>query len=251
VEVVRDLDVNLDAVARLTEAAVAGGATLVVWPESTIWPIDADSAELAEAARAVETRVLPTMRALASRTKVTLVVGLLEPAPIAGKVFNSVHVFSSEGDVGSYRKIHLYDAFGTCESDRFVAGPVEPFVFTADGFTVGVMTCYDLRFPELARELVDREVAVILVPAAWAQGPLKEQHWDVLLRARAVENTCYVAAADQCGAGYAGRSTIIDPLGVTIAGLAEAEGFAIADVDQTRLDDVRKRLPVLANRRLG
>lgn len=250
-EVARDVDANLAALTRLTEAAAARGAVLVVCPEASVWPIDAAAGELVEVARVADARVASALRALATRTETTLVVGVFEPAPVADKVFNTIRVFSPSGeDIGIYRKIHLYDAFGTRESDRYVAGPVAPFVFAAGGFGIGVMTCYDLRFPELARELVDRGADVILVPAAWSQGALKEEHWDVLLRARAVENTSYVAAAAQCGIAYAGRSTIIDPLGVTIAGLAEVEGLAIAEVDRARIDDVRNRLPVLANRRL-
>ena len=220
-------------------------------PEASIWPIDADSGTLTAIAAKVESDVVPRLRALAARTRAVLVGGLIETSPVPGKVFNTVRAFAATGeDLGAYRKIHLYDAFGSRESDRYLAGPIGPLVFDVHGFAVGVMTCYDLRFPELARELVARGSELLLVPAAWVQGPLKEDHWNLLLRARAVENTCYVAAAAQCGPGYVGRSAVVDPLGVVTAALAEDEGVALADVEPARLQDVRSRLPVLANRRL-
>ena len=104
-----------------------------------------------------------------------------------------------EGLRASYRKIHLYDSFGYRESDRLGAGALEPVVVDVKGWRVGLMTCYDLRFPELARQLVDRGAELLLVPAAWVAGDLKVDHWRTLLRARAIENTVYVAAAAQPG----------------------------------------------------
>lgn len=250
-EVLSDVEANVGTIARLAEAAAAGGAELVVLPEACIWPIDAGGAELSSVAATVDSEVAPLLSELAKRTETTLVVGLIEPAPVPRKVFNTIRVFAPDGDlVGAYRKIHLYDAFGSHESDRYVAGPLELLAFPVGDLTVGVMTCYDLRFPELARALVYRGADAIVLPAAWAQGALKEGHWELLLRARALENTCFVAAAGQCGKAYVGRSAIIDPLGVVVSALAEGEGVAFADVQEARLQDVRKRLPVLANSRL-
>jgi predicted amidohydrolase len=111
------------------------------------------------------------------------------------------------------------------------------------------MTCYDLRFPELSRALVDAGAEVLVVPAAWVRGPLKEHHWTTLLTARAVENTCYVAAAAQNGKKYCGLSQVIDPQGVALASVGEADGQAVAEISAERLADVRKRNPSLQNRR--
>jgi predicted amidohydrolase len=250
-EVVPNLSSNLQVITRLTQEAVAGGAELVVLPEASIWPISAAAGELTKVADAVEDDVIPALTGLAREAEVTLVAGLLEPSPTLGRVSNTIRVFASDGDaLGAYRKIHLYDAFGARESDRYQEGPLEPFVFTTGEFAMGVMTCYDLRFPELGRALVDRGAEVLLVPAAWAQGALKEDHWNILLRARAIENTCYVVAAAQSGGAYAARSAVIDPLGVAIAALAEGDGVAVADLSRPRLEDIRVRVPVLANRRL-
>jgi deaminated glutathione amidase len=120
---------------------------------------------------------------------------------------------------------------------------------SCEGLAVGLMTCYDLRFPEFARALVDAGADVLAVPAAWVAGPLKEDHWVTLLRARAIENTVYVTAAAQTGKAYSGRSMIVDPLGVTVAALGDAEGLATADVELQTIAAVRDRNPSLANRR--
>ena len=111
------------------------------------------------------------------------------------------------------------------------------------------MTCYDLRFPELSRALIDAGAEVLVVPAAWVRGPLKEHHWTTLLTARAVENTCYVAAAAQNGKKYCGLSQVIDPQGIAVVSVGESDGHAVAEVSAERLADVRKRNPSLQNRR--
>ena len=124
-----------------------------------------------------------------------------------------------DGLRASYRKIHLYDSFGYQESARLVAGPVEPVLVDVDGFRVGLMTCYDLRFPELARELVSRGAELLVVPAAWVAGPLKVDHWRTLARARAIENTVFVAAVGQPGPRYTGHSMVVGPAGEVVAEL--------------------------------
>ncbi len=115
--------------------------------------------------------------------------------------------------------------------------------------TFGVLTCYDLRFPELARALADRGADALLVPAAWVQGPLKEDHWMTLARARAIENTSYLLGSCQVSSMYSGRSLIVDPLGVVVASLGEQPGVAVAEIGAERVAAVRARLPSLQHRR--
>jgi predicted amidohydrolase len=136
------------------------------------------------------------------------------------------------------------------ESKKLEAGPVdERLVFDCGEFTVGVMTCYDVRFPELARALVDEGVDLIALPSAWVGGPLKEDQWSTLVRARAIENVAYVAAADQPPPGFAGRAMVVDPFGVVLASLPETEGVVVADVDPERVDHCREKMPSLDHRR--
>ena len=115
---------------------------------------------------------------------------------------------------------------------------------------VGLMTCYDLRFPEFSRLLVDAGADTLCIPAAWVRGPLKEEHWATLLRARAIENTCWVLGAAQTGATYCGRSQAIDPMGITIAAAGDEEAVLSATLDPDRLVAARRRNPALEHRRV-
>ena len=117
------------------------------------------------------------------------------------------------------------------------------------GWRVGLMTCYDVRFPETARLLVDAGAQVLALPAAWVRGPAKERHWEVMVTARALENTCYVAASGECGRRNIGASMVVDPLGTVRDRLADRPGLLWAVADREELDEARRRLPVLANRR--
>ncbi|MFE6971670.1 carbon-nitrogen hydrolase family protein [Isoptericola sp. NPDC057653] len=153
--------------------------------------------------------------------------------------------------VGAYRKVHLYDAFGSRESDRLEPGPadVPPLVIRLGDLTFGVVTCYDLRFPESARRLVDAGADVIVVPAAWVDGPLKADHWRTLLRARAIENTAVVIGVGMAGAGLVGRSLLAGPDGVVGLELDETPQVRTVDLDPEPLAQVRRQNPSLANRR--
>src|SRR5699024_3383719 len=137
---------------------------------------------------------------------ITVVAGMFAPVPGTAPR-NRMIVAGSDGSLRAhYDKVHLFDAFTWRESDKVSATPTdaafsELCTFRAGEFTVGLMNCYDLRFPELSRVLADRGCDVLLVSSAWVAGPQKEQHWEKLLRARAIENTCYVVASNQPGPG--------------------------------------------------
>ena len=168
------------------------------------------------------------------------------------RAFNTVVAVDATGAVvGAYRKVHLYDAFGTRESDRLEAGPagVPPLVLRLGDLTFGVVTCYDLRFPESARRLVDAGADVIVVPAAWVDGPLKADHWRTLLRARAIENTAVVIGVGMSGPGLVGRSLLAGPDGVVGLELDETPQVRTVDLDPEPLAEVRRHNPSLANRR--
>jgi predicted amidohydrolase len=136
------------------------------------------------------------------------------------------------------------------ESDRLVAGETgDRLVFASGDLTVGVMTCYDLRFPELARVLVDDGATLLAVPSAWVAGPRKPEQFRALATARAIENVAYVAAAVQAPPSYTGQSAVIDPFGDVLAELAEAPGATIAEVSAARITECRQRMPSLLHRR--
>ena len=178
----------------------------------------------------------------------TVVAGMFERSADPARPSNTLVVRGAA--TAAYRKIHLYDAFGYRESDALTPGPLEPVTVDLDGFRLGLMTCYDLRFPELARALVDRGADVLVVPAAWVAGPRKVDHWRTLVRARAIENTVYVVAAGQPGPRYTGHSMVVDPLGDVLAEAEEGPAVLRATLTRTALDEARATNPSLANRRL-
>jgi deaminated glutathione amidase len=137
---------------------------------------------------------------------------LWEKVPGHDKVYNVLAVFDPNGELATvYRKLHLFDALSVRESDRMLAGQAPPPVVSICGVKVGLAICYDIRFPELVRYLARQGAELLLVPAAWYAGPLKEDHWLTLLRARAIENTCYAAGAVLTGKSFIGRSAAFDP----------------------------------------
>ncbi|MGY4643545.1 nitrilase-related carbon-nitrogen hydrolase [Cellulomonas sp. URHB0016] len=191
------------------------------------------------------------LRERAAATGVAVIAGTLLPGT-DGRAVNAVVGVDGTGRlVGVYRKVHLYDAFGQRESDRLEAGPADasPLVMEVAGVRFGVLTCYDLRFPESARRAVDAGADALVVPAAWADGELKAMHWRTLAIARAIENTAAVVAVGQAGAGVVGRSVVVGPDGVVGLELDEAAGIRTVDLDAAALAAVRERNPSLANRR--
>jgi deaminated glutathione amidase len=249
-----DPQVNIDRVRAATELAGAQGAQLVVFPEGTQARFSVDLRAVAEPLDGQ----FPTALARVARSAgVAIVAGLFEPAP-GGRVFNTTVGYEADGTLAAvYRKIHLFDALGHRESDSVSPGD-EVVIATLAGLRIGFMTCYDVRFPELARSLAADGAQLIVLPAAWAAGPAKEDHWVTLVRARAIENTIWVAAAGQVpdaaepatkAATGVGRSMLVDPMGVVRIDLGPALGVGVGEVDTSYTDQVRAVLPSLAGRR--
>jgi predicted amidohydrolase len=262
-----DRGANLDAITRLVGRAVpalspdgAGPLAtaerddeqhLVVLPEGAMHDIGDRDRPLGEVAEPLDGPFVSALGQLARDHRIFLLAGVLETSPDAGRPFNTLVALDPEGRLlASYRKIHLYDSFGYRESERLSPGNGDLTVLPVGELTLGLQTCYDLRFPELSRALVDAGADVLAVPAAWVRGSLKEDHWATLLRARAIENTVYVLGAGQCGRTYIGCSMVVDPMGVVVAGLGPGEGVASGVVDPAVLAEARRVNPSLANRRL-
>jgi len=233
--------------ARLEEL-VPEGADLVVLPEAFARDFGEAGSDVSGYAEPGHGPFATELERVAKERGTTVVAGMFEPGEDPGRPFNTLVVRGAV--TASYRKIHLYDSFGYRESDRLTAGPLEPVVVEVGGFSVGLMTCYDLRFPELARALVDRGAEVLVVPAAWVAGPRKADHWRTLARARAIENTVFVLAAGQPGPRYTGHSLVVDPLGDVLAEAGEAAALVTATLDRALLEEARRTNPSLANRRM-
>jgi deaminated glutathione amidase len=246
-----DPGVNREEIRKLTADAASGGAELVVFPEAAARDFGAPGEPLAPVAEPLDGPFAGMLAHLARRYRTVIVAGMLESIEGSSThVHNTVVAMGPEGGLlGVYRKLHLFDAFGNRESQTIRPGDGQTLVFQHGGFTFGVLTCYDLRFPELARVLVDQGAGVLVVPAAWVQGPLKEDHWVTLARARAIEDTSYLVGSGQVGNRYCGRSLVVDPLGVVVAALGDRPGVAVAEIDPEHLAEVRARLPALQHRR--
>jgi predicted amidohydrolase len=232
--------------ARLAE--VGPGADLVVLPEAFARDFGQAGSDVSAFAEPVDGPFAREVARVADAASCTVVAGMFEVADDPARPYNTLVVGGR--DSATYRKIHLYDSFGYRESDRLTGGAVEPVVVEVAGWQVGLMTCYDLRFPELARRLADAGAEVLVVPAAWLPGERKVAHWRTLLAARAIENTCFVVGAGQPEPRYVGHSAVIGPLGDVLAEADGAEQVLEAVLDRADLDEARRTNPSLANRRL-
>jgi predicted amidohydrolase len=252
-----DPDANRAAADRLTRAAAADGACLIVLPEK--WTAMGSDDQLLGAAEPLEGPSVKWARATARELGVELVAGsFCERVAGHEKLANTcVHVDSSGEVRAVYRKIHMFDVEvgGRSYRESDLEDPGEEIVLsqTAGGVELGLSICYDLRFPELYRILAVRGARVITVPAAFTV-PTTRDHWETLLRARAIENQAFVIAANQVGEhpdGHrsGGRSMIVDPWGLVLAQAPDGQGHIVADLDLERQDEIRAQLPSLANRR--
>lgn len=166
------------------------------------------------------------------------------------RVYDTAVIINSNGAICSvYRKLHMYDALGFRESAKMIAGnTIEKPVKTSAG-NLGLMICYDVRFPEVSRILAINGADILAVPSAWVHGIMKEEHWQTILKARAIENGSYVVAPDQVGHIFSGRSMVVDPFGIVILDMGNREGMEVIEIDKSRIQKARESLPLLKNRR--
>lgn len=231
--------------------ASAGAADLVVLPEVFARDFGKAGSDVSAYAEALDGPFATALVGAAAAAGTTVVAGMFETSDDPERPYNTLVVADGDGVRASYRKIHLYDSFGYRESDRLSPGAPEPVTVDVGGFRLGLMTCYDLRFPELARALVvDGGADVLVAPTAWLSGEGKASHWRTLTSARAVENTAYVLAAAQPAPRYTGLSRIVDPLGVVLDEAGEEAGRVTARLETAVLESARRTNPSLANRRL-
>jgi predicted amidohydrolase len=251
-----DPQANLKEVRAGVRQAAEQGASVALFPEATMACFGIPLGPVAEP---LDGPWACAVRAAADEHGVLVVAGMFTPAE-DGRVHNTLLVTGRGHHLG-YDKIHLFDAFGFTES-RTVAPGSEPVTVELDGATLGVATCYDIRFPGLFTALADRGASVILLGASWGAGAGKREQWELLVRARALDSTCWLAAcgqADPAASGVAvnpkaptgiGYSAVADPTGRVHASLGARPETLVVDVDPGIVDGVRTTIPVLANRRL-
>jgi predicted amidohydrolase len=251
-----DVSSNLERAERLVRAAAADGAELVCLPEK--WALLGPGEVIARGAEPLDGPIVSAAAGWARELGIHLCAGSVpEDAGDADKPFNTSVLIGPDGEVAAtYRKLHMFDVEveGTeyRESEHERAGQ-EIATATAGELELGLTVCYDLRFPELFRILALRGATAFTIPSAFTAVTGKA-HWEILLRARAVENAAFVVAAGQVGTAEPhyeswGHSMLIDPWGRVLAAIAEGEGHACADLDLSELERVREALPALANRR--
>lgn len=238
-------------VGRLADLGPDDALDLVVLPEASMHDFGSSDHDLGSVAEPLDGPFVTMLAAEAQRLGTTIVAGMFERAGEGDLPFNTLVVIGPDGALrATYRKIHLYDSFGYKESDRLLAGDIEPVVIDVAGRPVGLMTCYDLRFPELARALVDAGAETFVIPAAWVAGERKLDHWRILLAARAIENTVHVIASAQGGDRYTGHSLVVDPWGSIVVEADSAPALLRATIEADDVVQARDVNPSLANRRL-
>ncbi|MFD9720897.1 carbon-nitrogen hydrolase family protein [Streptomyces sp. NPDC059076] len=252
-----DPERNLVVVRDEAHRAAEAGARLIAFPEATMACF---GTRLAPLAQPLDGPWAEQVRQIAHDAGLVVVAGMFTPAP-DGKVTNTL-LATGPGVEAAYDKIHLYDAFGFTESATVAAGSAVVTI-DVDDVRVGLATCYDVRFPELFRAHADAGAVLTVLPASWGAGPGKREQWELLVRARALDATVWLAAVDQADPSASGRdvppktpagigySAVVGPDGTVRERLEAAPGLLLADLDLSEVDAVRKAVPVLANRRLG
>ena len=254
-----DVHTNLDAAARLLKQAVGEGAQLAVLPENFAFMGARENDKLAHAEDPGRGLIQDFLSKTAQTLKLWIVAGTMPLKAPDGRVFAANLVFDASGaQVARYDKIHLFDvAVGDetyRESASIAPGAVRTVVMGTPVGRVGLSVCYDLRFPELYRALAAQGAEILCVPSAFT-ARTGAAHWEVLLRARAIENQCHVLAPGQCGTHPGGRKThghsmIVDAWGTVLAQKSDGEGAVVAEISRTQRDELRQTFPVLKHRRL-
>ncbi|PKH20511.1 hydrolase [Enterobacterales bacterium CwR94] len=246
----RDWQENRATCSALMQQAAAEHADLLVLPEAVLATDLNDPLWALQSAQPLDGPFVTALLAVSAEQTLTTLFCMHVPAE-EGKAYNTLVAIAGGKIVAHYKKLHLYDAFTMRESNTIMAGETLPALLTVAGMNVGLMTCYDIRFPEMARWLALQGADVLVLPSAWVKGPLKEHHWETLVTARALENTCYMVATGECGMRNIGQSMVVDPLGTIIVRAAEAPALIYAELTAERLAHAREVLPVLKNRRFA
>lgn len=243
---------NLKKILRYISQAAQRGVKLCTFPEFMMCytPSSQSPADLANIAEKIDGEFVSSISEEAKKNSIQVIGTLYEKSPKPNRVYDTSFLIEKNGKVVStYRKIHLYDALGFKESTKLYPGSsIAKPVKTSVG-KMGMMICYDLRFPEMSRILASSGSEILVIPSAWVKGKMKEEHWLTINKTRAIENGCYVISPDQVGNIYCGRSVVVDPYGKILLDMKKKEGIGIVDISLDEVKQVRKKLPLLQNRR--
>lgn len=236
-------------------AAQQAGAQILAFPENLMAPRNLTVDEVAQIAEPLDGPFVRGIATIAANHELWIVFTMYEHNP-SGRPYNTAALMSSNGTiVGSYHKCHLYDAHGVYESDRTSAGDRFAAPIATSFGKIGLGICYDLRFPELTRSLAVAGADLILFPAAWHDGLHKEEHWQTLLRARAIENECYVAGICHAGRRYVELSMVAGPLGTTLEAktltpiVGSDDRLFVTEIDPSAITAARDAMPIFQHRR--
>jgi deaminated glutathione amidase len=246
---------NLELSVDFIREAAKKKSSMICFPEFQMAysPVSMSAKQLSEKAESVnDGNFIATLRKAAKANKISIISTIYEKngSRFDNRVYDTAVLIDNNGKISSvYRKLHLYDALGIKESDKMMAGNmIEKPVKTSVG-NLGLMICYDIRFPEMSRILTVKGANILVSPSAWVQGVMKEEHWQTLLKARAIENGSYMIAPNQIGNIFSGRSMAVDPFGVVLLDMGNREGMEVVEIDKSRVQKVRELLPLLKNRR--
>jgi predicted amidohydrolase len=245
-----DTAANLARIDAAAAAAATAGSRLVVFPEYATYEKSRVDSSFVAAAQALDGEVVHALAGTARRYGLSIVAGMVETSDEADRAYNTIVALDDGGAlVAAYRKIHLFDSRGFLESAH-IKPDVAPVTFTLDGTVVGLLTCYDLRFPGVAQSLRDAGAHVILAPSSWVPGPGKADQWEVLARARALDNGVVVVGVSQAEPVSIGRSVVAGPLGEVLARGGPLEAVLTVDLPLEAVHAARLRFPLSVHRRV-
>lgn len=248
-------ELNLAYSLELINEAAKDKARLICFPEFQMAysPPEQKPEALHKIAEKINGNFVSTLSYSAKQNKINVIATIYEIINTNKqnhKVFDTAIIINELGKLKSvYRKVHLYDALGIRESKKLVAGNIIERPTRTSVGSLGLLICYDMRFPEISRILTVNGASILASPSAWLAGFMKQEHWEIMVKARAIENGVYVIAPNQVGNIYCGHSMVIDPFGSTLADMGNREGLEIVDIDSSRIDTIRRTLPLLMNRR--